>query len=296
LIVKLVPGDVAVSILGPAATQEQLEELRQTLGLDRPFYVQYFRWLSNMVRGDFGMSIALHIPISDVLYQKIGNTLILAAAALFLSVLWGVPAGVISAARQYSIFDRAAMFTALILASAPVFWLGLVLMYIFAVELRILPALGMYDIRNAGQFLDLLHHLILPAVTTAAIPMAVIARLTRTTMLDVLRQDYMVALKAKGMRQRSIYRHALRNAMPQIVNITALQGGFLMASTIFTEVVFNWPGLGLQLYSSIVARDLPMIQAAVIVIALVFVVLNMISDVVCHMIDPRQRVATEANP
>jgi peptide/nickel transport system permease protein len=241
------------------------------------------------------MWIALHIPVSDVLYQKLGNTLILAAAALFLSVLWGVPAGVISAARQYSVFDRAAMFTALILASAPVFWLGLVLMYIFAVELRVLPALGMYDIRNAGQFLDLLQHLILPAVTTAAIPMAVIARLTRTNMLDVLRQDYVVALKAKGMRQRSIYRHALRNAMPQIVNITALQGGFLMASTIFTEVVFSWPGLGLQLYSSIVARDLPMIQAAVIVIALVFVVLNMISDVVCHMIDPRQRMGTEAS-
>jgi peptide/nickel transport system permease protein len=292
-IVKLVPGDTAVAILGPAATKAQLEEVRRILGLDMPFYVQYFRWLKRILVGDFGLSIALNVPVSSLIFQKYGNTLILAMGSLILSVFWGVPTGLISATKQYSVFDRFSMILALVLASVPVFWLGLVLMYVFAVNLRWLPALGMYDIRHAGEFWDLIRHLILPSITTAAIPMAIIARLVRTSLLDVLRQDYIVALRAKGLGWRSIYRHSLRNVLPQIVNIIALQGGFLIASTIFTEVVFNWPGLGLQIYSSIVARDLPMIQASVILISFSFVVLNMGADVVCYVLDPRQRTSGE---
>jgi peptide/nickel transport system permease protein len=288
-IVKLVPGDTAVAILGPAATKAQLEDLRRILGLDMPFYIQYFRWLRRILVGDFGLSIALNVPVSSIVFQKYGNTLILAGGSLLLSVLWGVPTGLISATKQYSIFDRSSMILALVLASVPVFWLGLVLMYVFAVKLRLLPALGMYDIRHAGEFWDLIRHLILPSITTAAIPMAIIARLVRTSLLDVLRQDYIVALRAKGLGAKAIYRHSLRNVLPQIVNIIALQGGFLIASTIFTEVVFNWPGLGLQIYSSIVARDLPMIQAAVILISFSFVVLNMVADLICYVLDPRQR-------
>jgi peptide/nickel transport system permease protein len=290
LIVKLVPGDTAVAILGPAATKTQLEEVRKILGLDMPFYIQYVRWLQRMLTGDFGLSIALNVPVSSIVFQKYGNTIILAVASLLLSIFWGIPIGLVSATRQYSIFDRTSMIIALVLASMPVFWLGLILMYLFAVKLRLLPALGMYDIRNAGEFWDLLQHLILPSITTAAIPIAIIARLVRTNLLDILRQDYITALRARGLNELTIYRHALRNVLPNIINIIALQGGFLIASTIFTEVVFNWPGLGLQLYGSIVARDLPMIQAAVILISFSFVILNLTADILCYIIDPRQRV------
>ena len=294
LIVKLVPGDTAVAILGPAATKAQLEDLQKILGLDLPFYVQYLRWLKRMVVGDFGLSIALNVPVASVIIQKYANTLILATASLLLSIFLGVPIGLISATRQYSIFDRASMIVALILASMPVFWLGLILMYFFAVKLRWLPALGMYDIRHAGELFDLFRHLILPSVTTAAIPIAIIARLVRTNLLEILRKDYITALRARGFSEWTVYRHSLRNVLPHIINIIALQGGFLIASTIFTEVVFNWPGLGLQLYGSIVARDLPMIQAAVILISFSFVLLNLSADIICFMIDPRQRVGTSS--
>ena len=293
LIVKLVPGDAAVAILGPAASEAQLAEVRELLGLDKPFYIQYLIWFRKMLTGDFGLSIALNVPVSSLIFDKYGNTLILAAGSLFLSIVWGIPTGVISATRQYSVFDRVAMIGALILASAPVFWLGLMLMYFFAVKLQVLPAMGMYNIRYPGEFWDLMIHLILPAVTTAAIPIAVIARFVRATMLEIIRQDYITALRAKGLPQRAIYRHSLRNALPQIINIIALQGGFLVATTIFTEVVFNWPGLGLQLYSSIVARDLPMIQSAVILISFSFVILNLGSDIICQLIDPRQLSGVE---
>jgi len=289
MIVKLVPGDTAVAILGPAATEEALEMVRHQLALDQPFYIQYYRWLTRIVVGDFGLSIALNIPVANVIFDKFGNTLILAAGSIVLAVAFGIPIGVISATRQYSVFDRTSMITALILCSLPVFWLGLVLMYVFAILFPVLPALGMYDIRDPGHFWDLIRHLVLPAATTSAIPVAIIARLVRTSLLDVLRQDYIVALKAKGLPDLIVYRHAIRNALPNMVNIIGLQCGFLVTATIFTEVVFNWPGIGLMLYSSIVARDLPMIQGAVILLSFSFVVLNLGADIICHGIDPLQR-------
>jgi ABC-type dipeptide/oligopeptide/nickel transport system permease component len=278
-----------VAILGPAATEEALEIVRHQLALDQPFYIQYYRWLSRMVTGDFGLSIALNIPVASVIFDKFGNTLILAAGSIILAVSFGIPIGVISATRQYSVFDRTSMIIALILCSMPVFWLGLVLIYLFAVAFPLFPALGMHDIRHGGGFLDSVRHLVLPSVTTSAIPMAIIARLVRTSLLDVLRQDHIVALRAKGLSKLAVHRHAIRNALPNIVTIIGLQCGFLITATIFTEVVFSWPGIGLMLYSSIVARDLPMIQAAVILLTFSFVVLNMVADIICHMIDPRQR-------
>ena len=292
MIVKLTPGDVAIAILGPSATEESLQIVRHQLALDQPFYIQYYRWLSRMLVGDFGISIALSVPVSSVIFSKYVNTLVLAASSLILAVALGLPVGVISATRQYSVYDRVPMIISLVLCSAPVFWLGLVLMYVFAVRFPLFPALGMYDIRHAGEFWDLILHLVLPSVTTMAIPMAIIARLVRTSLLDVLRKDYIVALEAKRLPQWAIHRHAIRNILPIVANIVGLQCGFLITATIFTEVVFSWPGIGLMLYSSIVARDLPMIQAAVILLSFSFVILNLVADIISYITDPRQRTGS----
>lgn len=290
LFLQLVPGDVAATLLGPRATAESIAAIREELGLDRPLHVQYFSWLAAMIQGDFGRSIILQVPVLDIVVPKFLNTLILAAASLAIAVVIGIPVGIISAVRQYSITDRIGTAGAVVGAATPTFWLALVLMYVFALRLRWFPTSGMYDLRGDGGLLDLLHHLALPAIATAAIPLAVITRLARSSMLEVIRADYVTALRAKGMSEGAVvWVHALRNALPPIISITGLQAGFLLGGTLFTEVIFTWPGIGLQLYDAILGRDVPLVQGAMLFIAGFFVLLNLIADIIVAYLNPKLR-------
>lgn len=294
LIIKLIPGDAAVSSLGAGATQENVRLVRQALHLDRPIYIQYWEWLNRALRGDLGMSIALNTPVASVIVPKFLNTVILTLGSLVVAVGLGLLTGLVAGTRQYSAFDRISMFLALVGASMPVFWLGLILMSVFSLKLGWLPSTGMYDIRGDGGFIDLLKHLILPSIATATVSTAVIARLSRSTLIEVLHADFIKALRAKGLPESTvILRHGVRNGLPPIINITGLQVGYLLGGALFTEVVFSWPGIGLQLYSSITARDIPMVQAATLFVAVSFVVVNLLSDVVIAFLDPTIREGAE---
>jgi peptide/nickel transport system permease protein len=245
-----------------------------------------------MIRGDFGTSIALTVPVTDVLVPKFWNTLILSAGALAIAVPIGAAIGVISGYWQLSVFDRTGQIFALFGASIPQFWLALVLVAVFSLNLRWFPVSGMYDMRGDGGQLDLLRHLVLPAIATSTIPMAVIARLVRASMIEIMHQDYVRTARAKGLAERQVvFAHALRNALPQFINITALQVGFLLSGALFTEVIFSWPGIGQALYNAVVARDVPMVQGAVFITTLVFVIANLAADLAQVALDPKARIA-----
>ena len=293
LTVKLIPGDPALAILGPLATEEGLRRIREELGLNLPLYQQYLAWLVRMVQGDFGISVTTHVPVAQLVWPKYWNTLILATGSLVFAVVTGIVVGIISGTKQYSVPDRVGMSLTLLLANTPPFWLGLVLVLIFGLNLHWFPAAGMYDIRAASkEFGDLLRHLVLPAIATGASPAAIIARLVRSSFLDVIRQDYITAVRAKGMSEKVvIFKHALRNSLPPIINIIALQIGFLLGGALFSEVVFSWPGIGQQLYTSINSRDFPVIQAAVLLATATFVIINTLTDVINMMLDPKMRRA-----
>jgi peptide/nickel transport system permease protein len=286
VMMRVLPGDAAMAfaVENPA----QLAKLRQEMGLDKPIYVQYGIWLWRMLHGDMGRSIQLRKPVIDVLLPQFVNTLILAAGSFLLAVVVGWAVGILSATKQYSLADRLTMLVTLFGVSMPAFWLGLVLMWLFAYKLRWLPAAGMYSIRGEKTLWELLTHLVLPAVTTAAVPAAVIARITRSSMLETIRQDYIRTIRAKGLPERAvIFKHALKNAFPPILNVTGLQLGFLLGGAIFTEVIFSWPGIGWQLYSSIAARDYPMVQGFVLLTSCCFVLVNFVIDVLITYVDPR---------
>ena len=292
LTLRLAPGDPAIAMLGPRATGEALAQLRTWLGLDQPLHVQYLKWLSHAVVLDLGDSIALSKPVDEVIFQKFKNTLILSGASLVIAIAGGLIIGVVAASRPYSRFDRAVMGFTLVLGAIPPYLLGLLLVFLFALRLEIFPASGMYDMRGNGGPADLLHHLVLPALATAATPAAIIARMVRGAMFEVLLLDFIKVARAKGLAERTVLgRHVLKNALPPIINISGLQVGWLLGGAIFTELIFAWPGLGLEIYNSISARDYPLIQGAVLLVALVFILVNLIVDVLNMAIDPRTRVA-----
>ncbi len=290
LLVHLAPGDVTDALLGPMATEEAKAKLRDAMGLDRPLIVQYASWLGNVLGGDFGTSVHTQRLVSDMVLPRFYNTAILAAASLFLALTVGFGVGMFAAARSYSTFDRVSMSATLIIGSMPPYWLALLLVLAFALEYRWFPATGMVSITGDGGLLDILHHLVLPAIATAAAPAAIITRMVRSSMLEVLGQNYVRVARAKGIpRRRILWHHALRNALPPIATIAGLQLGFLLGGALFTEVVFAWPGLGNQLYYSIVARDVPVVQAAILIIALAFVLVNLAIDILNAFLDPRVR-------
>ncbi len=289
-LVHLAPGDVTDALLGPMATEEAKEKLRDALGLDRPLIVQYANWLGSILQGDFGTSVHTQRLVSDMVLPRFYNTVILAAASLFIALTVGFAVGMFAAARSYSTFDRVSMSATLIVGSMPPYWLALLLVLAFALEYRWFPATGMISITGDGGLMDILHHLVLPAIATAAAPAAIITRMVRSSMLEVLSQNYVRVARAKGIPKRKIlWRHALRNALPPIATISGLQLGFLLGGALFTEVVFAWPGLGNQLYYSIVARDVAVVQAAIIIIALAFVLVNLAIDILNALLDPRIR-------
>jgi peptide/nickel transport system permease protein len=290
LLVQLVPGDPARTILGAGATAESLAAVRAELGLDKPLVLQFTDYVGGLLAGDLGRSLTINAPVTDVILPRFENTIILAGAALLICVAVGVPLGMLAAKKQYSIFDRLAMFVSLTGASMPVYWLALVLIGLFGLQLGWFPTSGMYDSRNPGGLSDLLAHLVLPAVAAALVPLAVVARMTRSVTVDILSQDYIRTLRASGMSEGVIlWRHGLRNALPPIVTVVGLQVGYLLGGVIFVEVVFGWPGLGQQLYTSITQRDMPVIQAGVLFIAAVFVLVNLLTDISVGVLDPRSR-------
>lgn len=290
LLMKLLPGDPTFFLLGPWATPDQRVLFLQTMGWDQPYHVQYWTWLSRTLSGDLGRSVMYSTPVFDVLVQRVANSAILAGIGFAIALLLGFSGGVLAAVRQYSFLDRALTTLAIVLASAPVYWLGLLMVYFFSLRLGLFPASGINSAGKEGDLGDLLWHAVLPGFTAALIPAAVIFRLTRSAMSDALAQPYIQAAVARGLSRRSvIFRHAARNVLAPLVNITALQFGVIFAGAMFTEVVFNWPGIGQLIFTAVGARDVPVIQMVVLFTGALFVAINLITDIVQGALDPRTR-------
>lgn len=287
-IMALIPGDPALAILGSYATPENVAKLRAEFGLDQPLIQQYFTWLGNVLQGDFGRSYSLNRPVIDEVLERLGPTLLLAGTSLLLCTIFGLIAGVISAVKQYGWQDKLLTLCVLIGISTPSFWLGLILILIFAVQLKWFPASGMYAIYGGGDLPDLLHHLLLPAITLAVVATGVIARLTRSAMLEVLRQDYVRTARAKGLREgKVIYKHAFKNALVNIIPVIGIQAGFVIGGAVYIETVFQWPGIGRMLVTAITTRDILLVQGGVLVVAACYVLFNLMADVLQRMLDPR---------
>ncbi len=290
MVLHLAPGDPAEIMLGSQATQADLERLRAELGLTEPLYVQYVHWLGLVARGDLGRSIWMKRPVLNEVLGRFNATLVLTGAALVLSTAAGLALGIASAIRPNSLLDRLSAVASLFGASMPVFWLGIVLMVIFALWLGWLPASGMFAPYGGGDLRDLLVHLALPAVTLAAASVTIIARLTRSTMLETLGQDYIRTARAKGVVERAVVlRHGLKNALIPIVTVVGVQAGYLLGGAVLTETVFAWPGVGTLMVQGILARDFPLVQGCVLVVALSFVVINLVVDLLYAWLDPRIR-------
>lgn len=308
--IHLIPGDPAEMMLGERASEQSLKELREQLGLDKPLYVQYGRFISRLVQGDLGRALRTNEKITVEIAERLPATFELSLMAIFIATVIGMLAGITSATRQYSVFDYTSMVLSLAGVSMPIFWLGLVLMIIFSLNLGWLPLSGRlsYDIQiqaitnfyvidsiltlNWNALKDALWHLIMPAFTLSTIPMATIARITRSSMLEVLRQDYIRTAKAKGLSLIKVhYKHALRNALIPVVTVIGLQFGILMGGAILTETIFAWPGIGLWILNGVYARDFSAVQGGTIVVATMFVTINMFVDILYAYINPRIKVS-----
>ena len=288
LIMALIPGDPATAILGSFATPENVARLNRDLGLDQPPVRRYLIWLGNLLQGDLGRSYSLDRPVLDEVRERFSATLVLAGAAFVLCTLWGLLIGIWTAARQYGWTDRILTFAVLIGISVPSFWLGLLLILLFAVDLRWLPASGMYAIYGGGDLPDLLRHLILPAFTLSVVATGVIARLTRSAMLEVLRQDFIRTARAKGVSEtRVLYVHAFKAALVSVVPVLGVQAGFVLGGAVYIETVFQWPGVGRMLVQAISTRDVLLVQGGVVFVAAAYVLFNLLVDLAQSWLDPR---------
>lgn len=283
-LMHLVPGDpariIAEKKYGEEATLETVELVRKEMGLHRPIYLQYFHWLAGILRGDFGESFRTGRPVWEELTARLPATLELALAAMLVSLVIAIPAGIISAVKQYSLLDNAAMLGAMIGVSMPNFWLGLLLSLAFSLQLDWLPVFGRGELR----------HLVLPALTLGTGMAAVTTRLARSSILEVLRQDYIRTARAKGLTETMVTnRHVLKNSLIPVITIVGLQFGALLEGVVVVEVIFAWPGIGRLLYDSILARDYPVIQGCVFLIAVMYVMVNLLVDISYAWLDPRIR-------
>ncbi|MCY7780242.1 ABC transporter permease [Bacillus haynesii] len=305
-IIRFIPGNPAQVILGQRATKEAVQQLTVQLGLDQPWYVQYARYIGDLLKGDLGTSIRTGAAITQEIKPYLFATLELAFFAMLIAVFVGVNAGIISAWFKNSLFDYIAMLVALIGVSMPIFWLGLMGQWFFSIELGWLPTTGRENVRNPvetftyihtldtllhgrfDQFAETIRHLILPATALATIPAAIIARITRASMIEVLQSDYIRTAKAKGVHMFFvIYKHGLKNAFIPVLTVIGLQTGLLLGGAILTETIFAWPGIGRYIYDAISYRDYPVIQSGILVIAFIFVMINFIVDLLYAVIDPR---------
>lgn len=292
LLMHLAPGDVTSTLLGPMSSPEARAAIRETLGLDQPLPLQFWKWLSLVLEGDFGASWVHRQSVALIIFPKFANTALLALSSTLLAYIIGFLSGMFAATRAHSLIDRVIMGFTLVLGTTPLYWLGLILVFLFALTWRLLPATDMMSAVDGGGVLDVARHLVLPAITSALPSAAIIARVTRATMLETLKQDYIRVARAKGISRRVILRkHALRNAAPPILTVGGMELGYLLGGVVFTEVVFAWPGIGNQLYSAIVGRDIPIVQGAVLLIAFAFVVVNLVVDIVNIHVEPRTRIA-----
>ena len=306
LLLSITPGDPAELLLGERATEASLEAMREYLGLNEPLHVQYGLFLQRLVKLDLGETIWTRQKVIVEIKERFPATIELSLAALFLSCLIGVILGIISASRQYSIFDYLSMVGSLVGVSIPVFWLGLMLMLVFAVNLGWFPVSGRISVgtelevitnfyvldaiitRNWTALWDVLRHLALPAIALSTIPMAIVARMTRSSMLEVLRQDYIKTARAKGLSEtKVVLKHALRNGLIPVITVIGLQFGILLGGAILTETVFAWPGVGKWIYEGVVKRDYMVIQGGTMLVAAVFVVINTLVDILYAVINPR---------
>ncbi len=288
LIMALIPGDPATAILGAYATPENVAKLNRDLGLDKPLAQQYFIWLGNILIGDFGTSFALNRPVLDEVLERFNATLILAGTAFVLCSIFGIVAGVVSAANQYGLGDKAITFVVLLGISIPSFFLCMMMILFFAVNLRMFPVSGMWPIYGARDLSALISHLTLPALALAVVATGVIARLTRSAMLEVLRQDYIRTARAKGVPEHGvIWRHALKAAMVAIIPVLGIQAGFVLSGAVYIEIVFQWPGVGRMLVDAILKRDILLVQGGVVFVAACYVMFNIAVDVAQSLLDPR---------
>jgi ABC-type dipeptide/oligopeptide/nickel transport system permease component len=289
-VMRLAPGDPAAIMLGAQATAEDVARLRRDLGLDRPVAVQYLQWMGRVLQGDLGRSIPLGREVLPEVLLRFKATVLLTSGALLIAVAMGLAAGIVSATRQYSWLDKLSMAIAVTGVSLPVFWTGIMLILVFALSLRWFPSAGMVSPYGGGGGADLLWHLALPAVTLGTASAAAVARLTRSSVLEIIRQDYVRAARAKGLTERAVIaRHVLKNALNPILTVVGVQVGYLLGGAILTETVFSWPGLGSMMVRAIQARDYPLVQGGVLLIATTFVLVNLIVDLLYAVFDPRIR-------
>jgi len=305
-IIHAIPGNPAQMILGQRATKEAIAEVTRQLGLDKPWYIQYFDYVNSLLHGDLGTSLRTRGPINEEIWPFLAATMELTIAAMLIAVIIGVNAGIISAWFSKSWFDYTAMVLALIGVSMPIFWLGLMEQWAFSIELGWLPTTGREDVRNPvsaitnlylidtllqgrfDQFGTVLQHIVMPSLALATIPMAIIARMTRAAMLEVMKSDYIRTARAKGLGMFwVVYKHSLKNAVIPVLTVIGLQAGLLLGGAILTETIFGWPGIGRYLYDAIAYRDYPVIQSGILVIAAIFVLINLIVDLLYVFIDPR---------
>jgi ABC-type dipeptide/oligopeptide/nickel transport system permease component len=282
-IIRFIPGDPARAIAGVHASPEYIEQVRQELHLDEGLHTQYFIYMRNLLQGDLGRSTFTRRPVTTELGEKFPNTLRLTLVAMAIATIVGMGAGIISATKQNSIFDYLSMLGSLIGVAAPVFWLGVMFQIIFSVRLGWLPS---------GQ-IGGWESYILPSMTLGLATSALIARITRSSMLEVLRQDFITTARAKGLSERAvIFKHALKSAFIPVITVMGLQFGSLLGGAVLTEIVFSWPGVGRLMVDSILTRDYPVVQGAVLLLAVLFVLINIVVDLIYAFLDPRISFAT----
>ncbi len=306
MLIRAIPGNPAQVILGQQATKEAVAALNEKLGLDKPWYIQYIDYLKGILTGDLGESFRTKAPVAQEVWPYLAATMELAFFAIIVAIIIGINAGIISAWFQNSWFDYTAMILALVGVSMPIFWLGLMEQWAFALELKWLPTTGRISSRNPvdsithfylidtliqgrfDQFIQVVRHLILPGFALATIPMAIIARMTRSSMLEVMRSDFVRTARAKGQKMFIVvYKHSLKNAIIPVLTVIGLQTGILLGGAILTETIFAWPGIGRYIYDAIGYRDYPVIQSGILIVAFFFVIINLIVDLLYSFIDPR---------
>ncbi|MCM3639060.1 ABC transporter permease [Sporosarcina luteola] len=306
MMVRAIPGNPAQVILGQQASPEAIAAMNARLGLDQPWFIQFFKYLGGILQGNLGESMRTRLPVADEIWPHLAATMELAFFAMIIAIIVGVNAGIVSAWFQNSWFDYIAMILALVGVSMPIFWLGLLGQWAFAIEFSWLPTAGREQVRDPvhaitnlyiidtiiqgrfDQLYQVLRHLILPGIALATIPMAIIARMTRSSMLEVMRSDYIRTARAKGQKMFwVVYKHAFKNAVIPVLTIIGLQMGMLLGGAILTETIFAWPGIGRYIYDAINFRDYPVIQSAILVVAFIFVMINLIVDLLYSLIDSR---------
>ncbi len=289
LLVHIAPGDPLTSVLPPDASAELQQQMRAIYGFDRPLPVQYGLWLVKALQGDLGVSIATGRPVASEIWKALGNTVMLAVLATLIGFVLGCLFGFVAGYFRDSWVDKLASFVSIIGVSVPHYWLGMVLVIIFSVQLNWLPATGAGPGGSDAWAWDWAHvrHLILPAVTMSVIPMGIVARTVRALVADILSQEFVGGLRAKGLLDAGVFRHVVKNAAPTALAVMGLQLGYLLGGSILIETVFSWPGTGFLLGQAIFQRDLPLLQGAILVLAMFFVALNLIVDVIQTWLDPR---------